>query len=246
MLLFWLFVGIILSEYVQLISDRGSFLESIWGRSRCDSCKKNVPWYALIPLIGRFLSKGVCLSCGKKVSWKYFWFEFLFSAGWIALVVVWQGVLLGFPWLLLSVLLLYCATWLLMYEDLKHYSVPVSWLVSWGVFFIVVWLQLSYGRLYWLDTLIMVGVLALSIFVVALRKPKEERSIGSLFGMADFLVLIIFSLLLGFQATTVILLMTMINAILFLVMQKKLRTGQRLPLLTVMLPWGLIALMLLA
>jgi hypothetical protein len=90
----------------------------------------------------------------------------------------------------------------------------------------------------------MISVLAVSVFVVALQKPKEERSVGSLFGAADLLVLVLFSLLLGFQATTTVIIFTMINAILFLFFQRRLRIGQQLPLLTVMLPWGFIALLL--
>lgn len=244
-MLYWAIAGIILSEYVQLISDRGSFFDSILGRSHCDSCKKEVPWYALIPFFGRFLSKGQCPHCGKKIAWKYFHFEVLFSSGWVALLVtlVYFGTTSHIVFA--ASLLLYCATALLMYEDYKSYSVPVSWLVSWMFIFAATWWSVGGGRIFYADTFLMIGVLFLSLGVVYIRKPKESRSFSNLFGAADILVLILFSLLLGFQKTTWVLIFSMVGAILFLLFQKRLRVGQRLPLLTVMLPWGIIALLLL-
>jgi len=237
-------VGAVLSEYVQLISDRGSFLDSIWGRSKCDSCKKEIPWYALIPLVGRFLSKGQCPNCGKKVSWKYFWFELLFIGGWATVLVIWQTQIIGSALVACIVLLLYCVTALLMYEDAKRFSVPITGLVTWAVVFGISWFVLGARQLFLLDTLFMGGVLGVSLLVVALQKHGGLKSLTTLFGAADLIVLLEFALLLGFQKTTGILLFSMISALAFLVWQKRLKIGQQVPLLTVMLPWGLIALFL--
>lgn len=240
------FSGLVLSEYVQLISDRGSFLNSLWGRSQCDSCKTTIPWFGLIPLLGRFLLKGSCPTCGKHVSWKYFQFEVIFGLGWIASLAFFYINSITSPLILAVYLLLYCTSWLLMYEDGKHYSVPVSWLISWGITYVLAWFfTSSTHQVYPPDTLLMAATLGLALVSVALRKPKEERSISQLFGAADFIVLFLFVLLLGFQYTTVILVLTMINAVLYLLMRKQLKAGQRLPLLTVMLPWGYLLLFLL-
>ncbi len=244
-MLYWAIAGIILSEYVQLISDRGSFLDSIWGRSQCDSCKKEVPWYALIPFFGRFLSKGKCPNCGKKISWNYFIFEVLFSVGWILILFGLFAIGLTSVLILASSLVLYCTTALLMYEDYKRYSVPVSWLVSWIVFYFFTWWANGAGTLYYWDTLLILAVLGVSILVVYLRKSSEDRSFSGMFGSADLFVLVLFALLLGFQKTTWVLVFSMVGAVFFLLSKKRLKVGQRLPLLTVMLPWGIIALLLL-
>ncbi|MCC7304264.1 prepilin peptidase [bacterium] len=242
MLVLWFLSGVILSEYIQLISDRGSFLNSLWGRSKCDECQKEIPWVSLIPFIGRFLNGGRCVYCNKKISLKYFWFELLFSLGW-------AGILYGFWylgvtsfWILAPTLLLYCATILLMYEDYKNYSVPVTWLISWLCFYALSWWSIGGRKMYLSDTLLMLGVLALSLLIVYFKRPKKNRSISSLFGTADILVLVQFALLLGFQKTTWVLVFSMIGAFFFLLWQKRLEVGQRLPLLTVMLLWGVIAL----
>jgi len=242
--LFVFIVGAILSEYIQLISDRGSFLDSIWGRSKCDSCKKEIPWYALIPLIGRFLSEGKCPNCGKRVAWKYFWFELLFIVGWAAVLLIWIAQIMSSAIAVAIVLSLYCVTALLMYEDAKRFSVPISWLITWAVAFGITWFALGAGPLFIVDTLLMVVVLGLSLLVVSLQKPGGLKSLTTLFGAADLVVLLEFALFLGFQKTTGVLLFSLISVLVFLVWQKRLKIGQQVPLLTAMLPWGLIALFL--
>ena len=238
---YWFLVGLVLAEYVQLISDRGTFLGSILGRSKCDSCNKEIPWYAMVPIFGRFFSSGKCPNCGKKIAWKYFWFEIIFGAGWLAFLIgLYLTAHVGFLLITVS-LICYCATFLLMYEDLHKYSVPISWLVFWCIITLAEWYVLGNTTVHIWDTLLTVGVLVLSIGVVALRKPAEERDIANMFGAADVVVLLLYSLLFGFQWTTGILVFTMINAILFLILQNRLKAGQKLPLLTVMLPWGLLA-----
>ena len=106
------------------------------------------------------------------------------------------------------------------------------------------WFVLGARQLFLLDTLFMGGVLGVSLLVVALQKHGGLKSLTTLFGAADLIVLLEFALLLGFQKTTGILLFSMISALAFLVWQKRLKIGQQVPLLTVMLPWGLIALFL--
>ncbi len=46
-------------------------------RSRCDSCKKILKWYNLIPLVSFVVQRGKCSNCGKKISSEHFWIELL-------------------------------------------------------------------------------------------------------------------------------------------------------------------------
>lgn len=242
----FVFASAILSEYVQLISDRGSFLASVWGRSKCDACSKNIPWYALIPIFGRLIAKSKCVHCGKKVSNKYFWFELVFTSFFAGMLILGPASIVTSAVNLSVLLFLYCATWLLMYEDARNYSVPVSWLVVWAISFGGSWYLFGERQVFLLDALLMAGVLILSLLVVVIRKPKEERDLSSLFGGADFIALGVFALFLGFEKTTLILILTLLSSGVFLLWQKRLKIGQRVPLLTVMLPWGLLALLIYA
>lgn len=240
----WILGAAILSEYVQLISDRGSFLDSIWGRSKCDSCHKEIPWYALIPLFGWLLSKGSCLNCGKKVSKNYVWFEISFTAGYALILYFAHSQLNTSLLAMASFLFLYCVSWLLMYEDAKNYSVPVSWLLVWVIAYALVWLILGGRHVFWLDSALLLAVLALSFAIVLFRRQKADRDLGSLFGGADMVVLAAFVLLCGFEKTTGILVLSLLSSALYLLYQKRLKIGQRVPLLTLILPWGVLALLL--
>jgi len=129
-----------------------------------------------------------------------------------------------------------------MYEDAKNYSVPISWLAAWLLTYVGFWLILGPYSLYWVDTLLMAGVLGLSLIVVRARRPENDRSIASLFGSADIIVLGVFTLLLGFERTTGVLLLTLLLSGVYLLWQRRLKIGQRIPLLTMMLLWGIVAL----
>lgn len=236
MFLFLAICGLILSEYIQLISDRSSFLKSLWGRSVCDSCGKEISWYALIPLAGRFLVGTKCPHCGKKISWNYFWFELIFSLGWIstlAFLVQHQIPLVG----LLAALLVYSLSALLAYEDAKHFSVPLSWLSTWVVGTLLFWYVLhGITTLHFIDALEMTVVVGLSLVFVYFMKHKAV-ALSDMFGIADIVVLEIAALLLGLFTVALILLGATLCALIYLVVKKKLSVGQKLPLLTFILPW---------
>ena len=46
-------------------------------RSRCMSCKKQLVWYELLPLVSFLIQKGKCRGCGAKISLQYFLVELL-------------------------------------------------------------------------------------------------------------------------------------------------------------------------
>ncbi|WKZ24159.1 MAG: prepilin peptidase [Candidatus Dojkabacteria bacterium] len=242
----WFFLlGVLLSEYVQLISDRGTFIGSLFGRSRCDSCQTPLPWWALLPVFGRLLTKSRCFYCNKKISRRYFWFEILFISGWGAVLAGLYAYNMVETPFLAATLLLYSTTALIMYEDYKNYSIPVSWLVSWSIMFAGMWYLYFTGPVYFVDAGLILTVLLFSLAFVLLRKRYKLKQVGDLFGAADVIVLLLFALFLGFQKTTWILLLSLVGAFAFLLLEKRLKQGQQIPLLTVMIPWGVIALLFL-
>lgn len=232
-----------MSEYVQLISDRGSFLKSINGRSQCDACKQDLPWYALIPFIGVFLTKQKCVHCGKKVSLNYLRFEVLFSATWAwALFALYTTIGLN-HWVILVALFAFCCTSLLMYEDSRNFSVPLSWLVTGQAALLLFWFSLGNTTFYFLDVLLILGIVALSVGLVKFVKRDEGIDFGSLFGSADVIVFAVSVGMIGFARMTVILALVAVMALFYLLTQQRLKTGQKIPLLTLLLPLVFVSLL---
>src|SRR5690606_38963881 len=81
-------VGLLISEFIQVLVDRDNNSSSIFDRSRCDHCKNPVPWYGMVPLFGYFLVKGKCVHCGKKISLNYPLFEWSFAIMWAATLIL--------------------------------------------------------------------------------------------------------------------------------------------------------------
>jgi hypothetical protein len=132
-----------------------------------------------------------------------------------------------------SFLFLYCISWFIRGQN---YSVPVSWLLVWVIAYALFWLILGGRHVFWLDSALLLAVLALSFAIVLFRRQKADRDLGSLFGGADMVVLAAFVLLCGFEKTTGILVLSLLSSALYLLYQKRLKIGQRVPLLPLILP----------
>ncbi|TSC87423.1 MAG: Uncharacterized protein G01um10147_600 [Microgenomates group bacterium Gr01-1014_7] len=77
-------VGTALGSFAKAIADRSLTNRSFWGRSCCEGCKKNLPWYDLLPVFSFFLLHGKCRYCRKGIGIEYL------------LVEVVMGVLIGY------------------------------------------------------------------------------------------------------------------------------------------------------
>jgi leader peptidase (prepilin peptidase) / N-methyltransferase len=66
--IFGLFVGSFLGVLVDRIPKGKSFIK---GRSYCDSCKKELKWYDLVPVFSYLFLKGNCRYCKTKLSLAY-------------------------------------------------------------------------------------------------------------------------------------------------------------------------------
>lgn len=69
-------LGTVLGSFYLVIGTRLPLKENvITGRSRCDSCKENLKWYELIPIISYIIQFGKCRHCHKKISTEHFILE---------------------------------------------------------------------------------------------------------------------------------------------------------------------------
>ncbi len=64
-------VGLSFGSFLNCLVYRLASGQTIWGRSFCPKCKKQIVWYDNIPLISFVLLKGRCRECREKISWQY-------------------------------------------------------------------------------------------------------------------------------------------------------------------------------
>lgn len=65
-------LGISVGSFLNVVIDRIPAGKTIlFGRSICDSCKKTLVWYELIPLVSFLWQRGKCGKCKSRLSWQY-------------------------------------------------------------------------------------------------------------------------------------------------------------------------------
>lgn len=128
-------------------------VESITGRSYCDSCKKQLRWYELVPVLSFILQKGRCRRCRTGLSFQYPIVEF--CTGLIFMLLVWRLVrvfpmpyatmvwwwgigLIAFWWLIATVMMAISA------YDTKYYLIPDIFL------YVLIGLGILLNGYYWL------------------------------------------------------------------------------------------------
>jgi len=70
-LIFVFLFGLIIGSFLNCLIWRLHTGESLFGRSYCPKCKKQIAWYDNLPVVSYFLLAGKCRECGKAISWQY-------------------------------------------------------------------------------------------------------------------------------------------------------------------------------
>lgn len=231
--LYLFLVGVIVSEFIQLLVDRDNNPSSLYGRSKCDHCHKPIVWYAMIPVFGYLLTLGKCSHCGKKISIKYFIFEVTFALSWAAILLLFT---LSIPQAILLLALL-LVTFYLAYSDWSTHMVSVIALAVWGILLVVYHFQVSSLLFSLFDAAAILFIILLSVGIVKIR--NNDLPILDMFGPADWIVLTVSALLIGFQNTVIIIvavawLLMMQLFVQKFVYQQKIKAG--IPLLFYFLP----------
>jgi len=71
MLLYLFIIGLAVGSFLNVLIDRLPNDETIWGRSYCDKCKKQLKSVDLIPVLSFIVLKGKCRFCKKKINIRY-------------------------------------------------------------------------------------------------------------------------------------------------------------------------------
>lgn len=127
-------IGAILGSFYLVIGTRLPLKENvITGRSRCDSCKKELKWYELIPLISYIIQLGKCRNCGKKISKEHLIMELatgiLFLVGYLYFDI---SLKLGIYLIIISVALI------IFVSDFKYMIILDSPLVIGSILIIII------------------------------------------------------------------------------------------------------------
>ena len=70
--LFFIFIfGLIIGSFLNCLIWRLHKKESMWNRSYCPKCLKQIAWYDNIPIFSFLWLRGRGRCCGQRISWQY-------------------------------------------------------------------------------------------------------------------------------------------------------------------------------
>ncbi|MDB5266945.1 MAG: prepilin peptidase leader peptidase (prepilin peptidase) / N-methyltransferase [Parcubacteria group bacterium] len=126
MIPFFLFVlGVLIGSFLNVLGLRWNSGKGIEGRSFCVVCKKDLPWWELVPVISFVGLGGKCSGCKSKISWQYplveLWTGLIFLSLYSAFPFVFdlKG---GFLYILAAAI--FCIYVVLTIYDVRHKILP--------------------------------------------------------------------------------------------------------------------------
>ncbi len=189
---FILALGAILGSFANVLIIRMKDGDSIRGRSRCMSCKRELRAKELIPIMSWFMLRGKCNSCNKEIHWQYPVVETAMAI--LALVAFLRHIealslsssallVIGFEIALAFVLVVITAF------DLRWKLVPMEFLIS-STILLAAW-RLLLGA-YWLE--LVLGAVVISVLLGLLVIVSR----GTMMGEGDPFVGLLLGTVLGF------------------------------------------------
>nr|AQQ75001.1 hypothetical protein [uncultured bacterium] len=188
---FWGAFGLIIGSFLNVLILRHG-IRGILGRSSCPSCKRELAWFELVPVLSWIALRGKCRTCRARISVQYPLVEFLTGAGF---------AVIGLAPLLFAQQVLACAIFALFISiavyDLYHTIIPDVW--SYPLALLALLYALVGGAGAW--ELLAGPLVALPLFCfwffskgawMGLGDAKLALSIGFLLGILDgFLALML-------------------------------------------------------
>jgi len=140
--------GLVFGSFFNVLADRLSYGKTILGRSKCESCKHQLSWNDLIPVLSFILLKGKCRYCKKSFSIQYPLSEIFTSAVFILTWYLSNHYLLGFVREDIFIHMLYLATSgvliVMLLADLRYQIIPDEMQVALGVIGLTKIIYISY------------------------------------------------------------------------------------------------------
>ncbi|MCD8507245.1 prepilin peptidase [Candidatus Woesebacteria bacterium] len=127
---FVFFIGAVIGSFINVLVIRSLTGEQfLWGRSHCDSCRRDLEWFELIPLVSFFALRGRCRTCHTPIDIMHPVVELLtaslfawwFVIGFAFFQLTTQPLMIIQPgfWLLVGLLLL-----VIFLTDIQAYYIP--------------------------------------------------------------------------------------------------------------------------
>ena len=174
----WSFVvGCCIGSFLNVVALRLQKEENfIRGHSHCVECLHELSWKDLIPVLSWMWLRGKCRYCGRKISSRYWMVEVVSGLMFILMTGIWNGrewMDLMDLWLLIS-LAIFCSL-----TDLQEQVIYPKGLLMVGLLHVLIGLWSLLENLYFLSTLVALGLYG-GIYIVGYLLWKEE-----VFGLGD-------------------------------------------------------------
>ena len=124
-------VGLAVGSFLNVVILRLPREESLFGRSHCMNCKRELSAIDLFPIFSFLFLKGKCRTCGTKISWRYAGIELLTASLFLfAYLFYLPADLIGWLWFIKFAI--FTSTLIaVFFIDLEHYLIFDSVLL-WG------------------------------------------------------------------------------------------------------------------
>lgn len=186
-----LLFGLAIGSFLNVLIARYKVLETVIAtRSHCQSCKRDIAWYDLIPLLSFVLLRGKCRYCREQISWQY-----PFVEGLTALLAVGLYLTYGLSLVSFMLFVVFCLLLVVAVIDLHDYVIPDEFMLP----AILIAYSVSFFRFDYQPNLLVWSVLLSGGGLAALVFLSRERWMG----MGDISLGIILGLLASLSGVVV-------------------------------------------
>ncbi|MFS0787379.1 prepilin peptidase [Shouchella sp. 1P09AA] len=198
-------VGMVVGSYFLAFISRGSFKQSVAGRSRCASCKRQLRPKDLVPVLSFLLLKGRCRYCLHKLP-RHFPLVEAVTGGLFFLASMYSESLTE----LITSLLLVSLLVLITLTDIQSFRIPNRILLLFSIPLLL--LRFVNQPVLFQGSSFIIGLVLLFILLYAYQKGQ--------LGGGDVKLFVVFMVLLGIQSTLLIIMISSMVALLYTITRR--------------------------
>ncbi len=188
--LYVVMVGACIGSFIHVVALRYVHHENLWnGRSCCDHCHHQIPWYDLIPIVSYIVLRGRCRFCKEPIGIRHLIVELTMGA---AYWLIWQQV--GLTWRLPILYVIVALFMCLSLIDMDTMIIPNGLILLLGaVMLLDMFFMVPIGLVWRLAGMLSMSGLMLLINIIA----------GNGFGGGDIKLMFVCGFWLGLRLTIV-------------------------------------------